>query len=99
MPDMGVRDRRRPMDDHWRERIQTGVLLDRLAKHANGAVEMTATQVNAAKILLSKTIPDLRAIEHSGELTTHHDRMTDEELNAAIADKVGKLCGPANDAR
>lgn len=76
------------MDDTWRERIQTGVLLDRLEKHVSGDVEMTPTQVNAAKILLGKTIPDLKAIEHSGGITTRFETMTDEQLNAAIAEAL-----------
>ena len=29
---------------------------------------MTTSQVNAAKILLNKVIPDMKAIEHSGEV-------------------------------
>ena len=66
---MGTRDRRgKTLDANWREKIRTGVLLDRLAKHVVGTVEMSATQVQAARILLGKTIPDMKAIEHSGEV-------------------------------
>ena len=50
-----------------RERIQTSMLLDRLGNHAVGSIEMTQSQIKAAEILLRKTIPDLKAIEHSGD--------------------------------
>lgn len=82
---VGIRDRKRPMDETWRERIQTGVLLDRLSKHGVGEIEMTATQIKAADILLRKVIPDLKAVELSGTLTARYETMSDEELNAKIA--------------
>jgi hypothetical protein len=47
------------LSESWRERIQGGVLINRLTQHANGKVEMTATQVKAAEILLKKALPDL----------------------------------------
>jgi hypothetical protein len=34
---------------------------------ANGEIEMTAAQVNAAKIVIGKEVPDLKAIEVSGD--------------------------------
>jgi hypothetical protein len=52
---------------------------------------MTASQVNAAKILLGKVIPDMKAIEHSGGIDNGRDRMTDDELNAAIAAKLDAM--------
>lgn len=42
-------------------------LLNRLNKCANGEVEMTATQVKAAQIVINKEIPDLAKVEHTGE--------------------------------
>jgi len=52
-----------------REKIKSTQIIKRLTKHALSDVEiMTASQVNAAKILLGKTIPDLKAIEHTGEV-------------------------------
>lgn len=41
-------------------------LLNRLIKHANDEIEMTQSQINAAKIVIGKYIPDLKAIEVSG---------------------------------
>lgn len=42
-------------------------LLNRLIKHANDEIEMSATQINAAKIVIGKYIPDLKAVEISGD--------------------------------
>jgi hypothetical protein len=66
-------------DQKTRERIQTSQIVNRLEKHVFGENEMTATQVNAAKILLSKTIPDLKQIEASIELTTHEQALSELE--------------------
>lgn len=53
--------------DKVRERIKTGVIMDRLEKHMLGELELSQTQLKAAEILLRKTVPDLKAIEHSGD--------------------------------
>ena len=49
--------------------IKTSLLLKRMMEHAlseDGDV-MTTSQVNAAKILLGKVLPDHKAIEHEVE--------------------------------
>tara|TARA_R110002050_G_scaffold294042_1_gene451369 strand:+ start:522 stop:794 length:273 start_codon:yes stop_codon:yes gene_type:complete len=52
--------------DDTRKKIQATQLIKRLTTHALSDTElMTASQVNAAKILLGKTLPDLKALEHS----------------------------------
>lgn len=50
-----------------RAKIQTSQLINRLTDHAHGKVELTNTQVRAIEILLKKTIPDLSAVEMTGE--------------------------------
>jgi hypothetical protein len=52
----------------WRSSFDTTVLLKRLNDHAlgQGSVEMTRSQIDAAKILLAKTVPDLKQVELSG---------------------------------
>lgn len=52
----------------WRESIQSQKLLMRLVGHANGEIELTRDQIKSIEILLKKTMPDLKAIEHSGEI-------------------------------
>lgn len=53
--------------DKTKRLIQASQLINRLISHANGEIEMTASQVNAAKIVIGKAIPDLKAIEVTGE--------------------------------
>jgi len=57
-------------DYKTREKIQTTQIVKRLHAHVlseTGDI-MTVSQVNAARVLLNKTIPDLKAIEVQGEL-------------------------------
>lgn len=63
-----------------REAIQTSMILKRVNKHALGEVEMTAGQLQAANILLKKTLPDLKATEHSGEV----DHKFPDEVNVNV---------------
>lgn len=50
-----------------RDRIQTSQIINRLSNHMLGEVEMTATQIKAAEILLRKSLPDLTAVALTGE--------------------------------
>ena len=60
------------LDERWRQKIQASMLINRLTDHAAGRNEMTATQVRAAEILLKKILPDLAAVECSGETTVKY---------------------------
>lgn len=64
-----------------RKKIQAGVLIDRLMKHVQASTPLLdASQVNAAKALLAKVLPDLQSTEMKHDLT---DGMKDllAELN------------------
>jgi hypothetical protein len=50
-----------------RAKIQAAVIVDRLHKHMLGELEMTASQINAAQILLDRSVPKLSQIQHTGE--------------------------------
>lgn len=54
------------LTDAWREKIKVSAILNRLNNHALGDEEMTASQIQAAQILLKKTVPDLQSIAHTG---------------------------------
>lgn len=54
-------------DTRTREKIRTSQLINRLESHAFGDAELTPTQVKAIEVLLRKTLPDLAAIQHSGD--------------------------------
>ena len=68
--------------DDVRTKIQTSQLINRLADHGLGKIELSATQVRSIEVLLKKTLPDLQAVEHSGEIANHYDlsRLTTERL-------------------
>lgn len=63
---MAARKEKITHDDKTKHLIRASQLLNRLNSHAVGEVEMTPTQIQAAKIVIGKVIPDLKAIEHSG---------------------------------
>ena len=63
---MAARTRKIQHDEQTKRRIQASQLLNRLNLFANNKVEMSSAQVLAAKVIIGKSIPDLKAIEHTG---------------------------------
>lgn len=57
----------KPMPQRVRDKIAAHHLTNRLQAHVMGEIDLTATQVQAAKILLAKVVPDLKQVEHTGE--------------------------------
>lgn len=53
-----------------REKIKSTLLINKLENHVLNNEEMTSSQVSAALGLLKKAVPDLSAVEHSGEVET-----------------------------
>jgi hypothetical protein len=53
-----------------RAKIQASQIINRLYAGFNGEIELTNEQVSIGKALLNKVLPDLKAIEHSGEVET-----------------------------
>lgn len=60
---MAARIKKIRHDENTRLKIQAAQLINRLTNHANGEVEMTATQVRAIEILLRKILPDLSDVK------------------------------------
>ncbi len=56
---MAARKRAIKHDENTRMKIQAAQLINRLTDHANGNVELSATQARAIEVLLRKTLPDL----------------------------------------
>lgn len=52
--------------DDVRAKIQATQIINRLQSAFDGSIELTQTQVNIGKALLDKALPDLKAIEHTG---------------------------------
>lgn len=55
------------MSNEHRVKIQNSNILNALVEHVEGIREMSATQVSAGIALLKKTLPDLSAVQHSGD--------------------------------
>jgi hypothetical protein len=60
------------LTDEHRGKIQNSSILNCLIEHAQGMRDMTATQVTAAIALMRKVLPDLSAVDHSGDVTTSY---------------------------
>jgi hypothetical protein len=52
--------------DMVRQKIQASVIIDRLHKHLMGKLDMSATQLKAADLLLERSVPKLAQIQHTG---------------------------------
>ncbi len=63
---MAARTQKPKHDENSKRRIQASQLLNRLYLLAMGKGTMRSEQVLAAKIVIGKTIPDLKAVEHTG---------------------------------
>jgi hypothetical protein len=64
---MAARKNKPLHDDRTKDRIRASQLLNRLTQFAKGEIDMSQAQVNAAKIVIGKVIPDLKAIEFTGK--------------------------------
>lgn len=64
---MAARIRKVCLTDDWKAGIKASNIVTRLYKHSLGEVDMTQTQINAAKIVLGKILPDLSRQELTGE--------------------------------
>lgn len=64
--------------------IQAGVLVNRLKRHAKGEIEMTPTQVQAAKILLDRALPTLSSVEQT--VLDPASSMTEDQIIAQMTE-------------
>lgn len=60
-------------------------IIQELTKHFEGKIDKTPTQIRAAEILLKKALPDLQAMELSGEVTTNDARDLSRAALVALA--------------
>lgn len=77
-----------PYPQRARERITGSKVLTRLIDHVEGKTELSNSQVNAARILLGKVLPDMKSVEvdvHAQLNTVSYQRLTDEQLMAIAA--------------
>ena len=60
--------RQRPgLSENTRKRIKTTMLVKRLEDHILGKCDLSTSQVRGIEVLLRKTLPDLSAVEMTGE--------------------------------
>ena len=60
-----------------RKKIQASQLINRLTANALADQEiMTPSQVQSAKILIGKVVPDLKSVENTGDLSVTINRST-----------------------
>ena len=67
---MAARKLRPKQADEVRARIQTTLLINRVQAYALGELsddEVSSNRLNAIKLLLNKTLPDLSAVQITGE--------------------------------
>jgi hypothetical protein len=50
-----------------RDKINASILVERLTECALGQLELTSQQMKAIEILLKKSVPDLSAVEMTGD--------------------------------
>ena len=71
---------RKTHQDDVRAKIQASQLINRLEKQALGELELTRNQIDAIKILLGKVLPDLKAVEVTGDADNPVEVVTRIEL-------------------
>ena len=64
---MAARTKKPLHAEKTKDLIRASQLLNRLNSFVNGECELSPAQVQAAKIIIGKVVPDLKAIEHTGE--------------------------------
>lgn len=69
-----------------RQKIRTSMLINRLQNHVSGRLEMSKTQIQAAGILLRKTLPDMVA-------TTVEKRPLEELADSELLDTLRAIRG------
>lgn len=81
------------MSDAHRVKIRNSNILNALIEHVEGKREMSATQVTAGLGLLRKCLPDLSAVEHSGEVGVTHKKAQDMSEDELLAIATGSREG------
>jgi hypothetical protein len=79
-----------------RQRIRTAMLINRLQNHVLGRLDMSKTQLQAAGILLRKTLPDM--VSQTIEKRPLED-LADSELLATLQSIRSHLTGQATGTR
>jgi len=82
---MPARTRKIRHDDETRAKIQASQLINRLRDHVLGKIELSPTQVRSAEVLLRKVLPDLAAVDVSGDIEHHFIARLPEPVDSVEA--------------
>jgi hypothetical protein len=66
-----------------RAKIKTTSIINRLQSHLSGEIELTATQVRCAEILLNKSLANLTATEITGDAVSFVMRLPEPAVDMA----------------
>lgn len=83
-----------------RDKIKSGMIIGRLQKCVMGKISMSPSAVNAARILLSKTLPDLKSLDVQASIEAilkPVHQLSDNELLAIAGGKVVRLNPPVHE--
>jgi hypothetical protein len=72
---------RQELAEHHRSKIKISQIVNRLQDHVFGKCKMSSTQIMAANVLLKKVMPDLKAVEVSGNVDLQVTKITEELIN------------------
>jgi hypothetical protein len=80
-----------------RDRIAGSKIVSRLIAHVHGEIQLSHSQVAAARILLAKVLPDMKSldIKASVKIGKPTYQLTDDELLAIASGKIVRLHPPA----
>lgn len=67
-------------DDETRAKIQAAQIINRLQKCVMGEVELSPSQVSAAKTLLDKILPNLSAVDMNAQTENTHRVISDKPI-------------------
>lgn len=78
------------LNEEWRERIQTSMLINRLQDHIFNGKHLMATQLKAIEILLRKTAPDLSQVEANVTERSIHVHIGLNETDKPVENGIDK---------
>ena len=80
-------------DKRISDRIKVGRIVNKLIAHIEDAEKtpMLTTQINAARLLMNKVIPDVQAIKHEVTDVTNHQGLSNQQLVGIIEGTFERL--------
>jgi hypothetical protein len=74
-----------------RAKIKTTQIINRLQAHLEGKLELSATQVRCAEIMLNKSLANLTATELTGDVASFVMRLPEPAVDTATWERTNSL--------